>query len=244
MLSQFMILTISGWLGAIAVMLIASLSPEIKQKPPLIFKYPKRERNAALITAAIFLALSISLAAVNPRWINLLPAYLNSTDWMLAVLAVVMVVIAYLILRYRKQPLLSFGWNRKLWHIGSRLALALAFLAVFLSGSISRFVEFLQLDGLTKLAILLIYALAWETSLRGYIQPRFTAWLGERWGWLATALLSILIIVPIAQVNGISVDLWLRIIGTQILLSWIMKRSGHVLPGAVWAAFFTWLLFL
>jgi hypothetical protein len=242
MLSQFMILTISGWLGAIAVILIASLSPELKARPPLVFKYPLRERNAALISAAVFLLVSIALAAFSPNWILSLPEYLNTMDWTLAVLAVLLVMIAFLVLRYRKQPLLSFGWNKKLWRIASRVSLALAFLAVFLSGSISQFLEFLSAESLTRLAILFVSLLAWETSLRGFIQPRFNAWLGEKWGWLAAALLSVALILPTLLTYGMGTDNLIRAIGTQFLLGWIMKRTGHVLPGAVWAAFFAWLL--
>ena len=241
MLSSYMILTLSGWLGAIAVILIASLSPELKQKPPLRFKYPQRERTFVLICAGAFLLLSIGIAYFSPAWITHLPVYLDHIHWMLAVQGVVMAIIAYILLRYRKQPLLSFGWNKNLWRIGSRVALALAFLAIFLSGSFSRFLEFIKPQQLTTLAILLVYTLAWETALRGYIQPRFNTWVGDRWGWLATAFLGAILIAPIAWVNGTGLELWIRLVGTQFVLSWMMKRCGHVLPGAVWAAFFAWL---
>ena len=241
MSSPFLILTLSGWLGVIAVILIASLSPEFKNRPPLIFKYPTRERNAALITVLVFFLLSIALAVFTPDWILTLPGRFSPMQWTIAVLSILIVLIAFLVLRYRKQPFLSFGWHKKLWRPASRLGIALVFLAFFLSGAISRFKEVLSSDSLLTFAFLIVIHLAWETAIRGYLQPRLSAWLGGTWGWLVTSLLGILLVLPIGLSFGLSNEFLLHTIGNQFILGWIMKNSGHVFPGAIWAAASAWL---
>jgi hypothetical protein len=239
-------MSISGWLGAIAVIMIAGMSPALKAKPPLIFKYPQRERNAALITASVFLALSIALALITPQWLTDLPDRFSLFQWSFGALGVLMLVISFLVLRYRKQPLLSYGWNKKLWRIGSRVGLALFFLCLFLSGSItlSSLSQYFSSDALISLAFLLLFNVAWETAIRGFIQPRAIAWLGETWGWLMTSVFSSLLMLPFAFAFGVAPDIMIQFIGHQFLLGWMMKRCGHVFPGAVWAASFTWFTML
>ena len=246
MLPNLIILSISGWLGAIAVIMIAGISPAMKAKPPLIFKYPQRERNAALIVAGIFLALSIALAYITPQWLLNLPNRFTLFQWAFGALGILMLIISFLVLRYRKQPFLSFGWNKKLWRLGSRIGLSLFVLCLFLNGSISlsSLGTYFTQDSLTTLAFLLLFNLAWETAIRGFIQPRATAWLGETWGWLATSAFSGLLMLPFAFVFGAAPEIMIQFIGHQFLLGWMMKRCGHVFPGAVWAASFTWFTML
>jgi hypothetical protein len=243
MSSQFLILTLSGWLGVMAVVLIASLSPDFKNRPPLVFKYPQRERNAALISVSLFFLISIALAWLTPDWIMALPDRFSPMEWSIAVLSLLIALIASLILQYRKQPLLSFGWHKKLWRPASRLAIALVFLVFFLSGAISHAKTILTSDALLTFLLLIIIYLAWETAFRGFLQPRFSAWLGQTWGWLFTSLLAILLILPIGISFGMSNEFLFRIIGNQLMLGWIMTRSGHVFPGALWVAASTWLTF-
>jgi hypothetical protein len=242
MLSQALILTISGWLGAIAVILIASISPEVNARPPLIFKYPYREKIAALLTAAGFLLLAVALAVFTPNWIFGLPDHLSILEWSIGVLSLLMVIIAFMVLHYRKQPLLSFGWNKKRWKMASRIGLSLIFLSFILSGSIYRIGEVFTADSLNNFLVLIVFNLAWETALRGFIQPRLSAWLGQTWGWLATSLLGFLLFLPLGLTYGASPDYLITFAGNQILLGWIMKRSGHIFPGAAWAASFAWFL--
>ncbi|MBI9048684.1 MAG: hypothetical protein JEZ00_04665 [Anaerolineaceae bacterium] len=239
-----MILTFSAWLGAMAVVMIAGISPAMKARPPLIFKYPDRERKAALITASIFLALSFALTFLTPDWLKDMPDRFDLLHWTWGALCILLVIIAFLVLRYRKQPLLSFGWNKKIWRLASRVGLSLVFLAFFLSGSISRLVEYFSAESLTIFTFLIVFNLAWETALRGFIQPRISAWLGDSWGWLATSVFAIILMLPLALSFGASFEFIFRFAGNQILLGWIMKRCGHIFPGAVWAAASAWFLTL
>ena len=244
--SNIIILSISGWLGAIAVIMIAGISPALKAKPPLIFKYPERERNVVFISSAVFFALAVSTAIVTPQWLMDLPERFNHFQWTFGALGILMAIISFLILRYRKQPMLSFGWNKKLWRIGSRVGLSLVFLNFFLSGSLSKdnLTLYFSEESLTTLAFLLVFNLAWETAIRGFIQPRANTWLGETWGWLATAAFASILMLPIAFVFDASWAIMIQFIGNQFLLGWMMKRCGHVFPGAVWAASFTWFTLL
>jgi hypothetical protein len=246
MFPYILVLSISGWLGAIAVIMIAGLSPEMKSKPPLIFKYPERERNVVLITSGVFLALAISTAIVLPQWLMNLPERFNLFQWTFGALGILMAVISFLILRYRKQPMLSFGWNKKLWRIGSRIGASLIFLNFFLSGSISKsnLAIYFSEESLIIFAFMLVFNIAWETALRGFLQSRVNAWLGDQWGWLATAAFASILMLPIALVTGTSWITMLKFTGHQFILGWIMKRTGHVFPGAVWAASFTWFTLL
>jgi len=87
-------------------------------------------------------------------------------------------------------------------------------------------------------------ALAEETIFRGFIQMRLNAWMGERYGWLATAGLFIVWSVPFALTSPETMAVRLAFVAAQsLLLGYLAQRTGHILPVFVYRAISEWLVF-
>ncbi|HPC06074.1 MAG TPA: hypothetical protein PLI60_05075 [Anaerolineaceae bacterium] len=242
--SRTLILAGSEVMGVIAVMLLAGLSKSIRQRPLLGFKYPRREAVISLTLFSLLLALSIlfysgTIPAPQP-FVNV-PREL--WQQLVAGLAALLLVLA--LLYVRRQPIRSAGWNKAMLSPSLRLGLALAFLAVFLRGAI-----FLLMDGvspaeLSGLVVWLLLALAETTIFQGYIQLRLTSFFGDRFGWLAAAVVFLLWQLPrlLLQPETFWVRLGLAAV-QAVLLSWLMKRSGHVAGIALYRAVSEWIWLL
>ncbi len=232
------------WLGVIAVLMLATLSPRFK-RPPLVFKYARRDGLWALGLFALILAVAIAFAWAAPQFFpgvfseNLLPL---ANRMLLALVCVAPFMIALL---WRRQPWRSIGWNRAMLMPSLQLGFALAFLTIFLRGKFNALFTVMGTDAINALWMWLLAALAEETIFRGYLQLRFTTWWGQRAAWLGTAALFLLWQLPRWVASPQTLVLNLVIGAAQALLcGWIMRQSGNVVASALYRAVSEWLMFL
>ena len=242
--SRTLILAGSEVMGVIAVMLLAGLSKSIRQRPLLGFKYPRREAVISLTLFSLLLALSIlfySGTIPTPQPFVNIPREL--WQQLVAGLAALLLVLA--LLYVRRQPIRSAGWNKAMLSPSLRLGLALAFLAVFLRGAIFSLMDGVSPAELSGLVVWLLLALAETTIFQGYIQLRLTSFFGDRFGWLAAAAVFLLWQLPrlLLQPETLWVRLGLAAV-QALLLSWLMKRSGHVAGIALYRAVSEWIWLL
>ena len=242
--SRTLILAGSEVMGVIAVMLLAGLSKSIRQRPLLGFKYPRREAVISLTLFSLLLALSIlfyrGIIPAPQPFVNV-PREL--WQQLVAGLAALLLVLA--LLYVRRQPIRSAGWNKAMLSPSLRLGLALAFLAVFLRGAIFSLMDGVSPAELSGLVVWLLLALAETTIFQGYIQLRLTSFFGDRFGWLAAASVFLLWQLPrlLLQPETLWVRLGLAAV-QAVLLSWLMKRSGHVAGIALYRAVSEWIWLL
>lgn len=232
------------WLGAVAVLMLASISPRFK-RPPLVFKYARRDGLFALGVWGVALVVAVILALVNLS--GFLPGFGAALQPVTSrlVLALVCVLPAIGLLLQRQQPWRSAGWNRAMQMPALQLGLALGFLAIFLRGKFNSLFTGMGVDALNALWMWLVIALAEETLFRGYIQLRLTTWWGARWGWLGTAGLFLLWQLPRWLMMPEQLLVNLLIGAAQALLcGWIMRQSGHVAASALYRAISEWLFFI
>ncbi len=242
--SRTLILAGSEVMGVIAVMLLTGLSKRIRQRPLLGFKYPRREAVISLTLFSLLLALSIlfySGTIPTPQPFVNIPREL--WQQLVAGLAALLLVLA--LLYVRRQPIRSAGWNKAMLSPSLRLGLALAFLAVFLRGAIFSLMDGVSPAELSGLVVWLLLALAETTIFQGYIQLRLTSFFGDRFGWLAAAAVFLLWQLPrlLLQPETLWVRLGLAAV-QALLLSWLMKRSGHVAGIALYRAVSEWIWLL
>ena len=98
---------------------------------------------------------------------------------------------------------------------------------------------------LSGLVVWLLLALAETTVFQGYIQLRLTSFIGDRFGWLLAAAVFFLWQLPRLLLQPET--LWIRVAIAAIqavLLSWLMKRSGHVAGIALYRAVSGWIWLL
>ncbi len=238
------ILAGSEVLGVIAVMLLAGLSKSIRLRTPLGFKYPRREAVVALTMFSLVLFLSILFYnGIIPTPEPLLAVSVELWQQLIAGLAALMLFV--LVLYIRKQPARSAGWSKALLSPSLRLGLALVFMAVFLRGAIFSLMNGITTPEIAGLLVWLVLAMAEETVFRGYIQLRLNSYFGEKFGWLITALVFLLWQLPRLMLHPETI--WLRLVFVAVqavLLSWLMKRSGHVAGIALYRAVSEWIWLL
>lgn len=240
-----LILTLAEYLGVVAVVLIAALSPSFQKRVPLIFQFPRREGLVSLFLYSLILILNLLLSSKGLGPALSAPASLFGTAWPRLLLAVISLLAFVAALVVRRQPPLSAGWKRTLFGPSFRLALALIFLTLFLRGEMFKlFKGITPTQGYALLAWLGI-ALAEETIFRGYLQLRLSSWLGGVAGWLVTALLFVVWQLPFLTATGEGLPIRLALAALQaVLLGWVMRKTGHVLAPALWRAVSQWTLFL
>lgn len=238
-----LLLTLSEWLGVVAVILILGMSQR-PDRHPLVFRYPRREGLVALgLAGLVFL---LSLWFYNGPGIALLAETGLGSGLLITRLALagLSVLAAGAFLLVRRQPLRSAGWKRGELGMAVRWAITLVFLSVFLRGRI-----FALLDGVSAVegqALLLwaLIALAEETVFRGFIQLRLSAWLGNLPGLLLTAALFFLCQLPrLAGTPSPGTGLLIAA-GQALVLGWVMQRSRHVLAPALYRAVSEWMYLL
>lgn len=238
-----LILLLSEALGVIAVTLLVGLNKAFRNRQPLGFKYPRREVVVALTLFALTLFLATffwqTLPPVTP------PAGVEQAVWTRMLLAMAALALFGLALFVRKQPLRSAGWNRTLLAPSFRYGLALVFLTIFLRGAIFPLMRGFSQPLFYSLLLWLVIALAEETIFRGYIQLRLNSFLGENGSWAATAFLFVLWQLPRLLLNPQLFWLSLGIAILQsLLLSWMMKRTGHVAGIGMYRAVSEWIWLL
>lgn len=238
MTTAAILLQLSEWLGVGSVTWIAGVSKRF-QRRPINFIYQRREY---IVTFSMFV-LALIIAWVVKTQFNL-TATLGSgglPEGLLFRLVISVILLAPFLaaLLYRRQPARTMGWSSTL-RPALQLGLGLLALVIFLHGKIFYLLN--NFNSSTGLMILTLLAIAVmeESVFRGYIFIRLTAGLGAIPGLVATALLSTLwqIILftnfaaaPLTIVYGIVV-----ILGRNLLLGWIMQKSGHAAAPALYAA--------
>lgn len=231
------------WLGVVAVLMLASLSPRFK-RPPLVFVYARRDGTLALSLFVLVTVLALVLTRVDlSGYLALFNDNLQGTAVrvLLALASAAPVIVALLA---RQQPWRSAGWNRAVQSPSVQLGLALAFLTIFLRG---KFNNLFSLDptALTALWLLMLAVLAEETIFRGYIQLRLTTWWGKIPAWLATAGLFLLWQLPRLAANPEALLFNLVSSAVQALLcGWMMRQTGSVIAPAMYRAVSDWLVFV
>lgn len=239
----------SEWLGAIAVVMIASISPILKSVRRIEFRFPKREATFALSLFALVYFFAFQFFS-NKIFDFLKTAAAGFPGGELAqrmLLAVVSLVPFILALMARGQPLKSIGWGRDNLRSGLTLGLLLVVLTIFLRGKFLTLLGGLQPGQAGLLLVCLLLALAEETIFRGYIQLRLNSFLGSTWGWLATALLYLFWQFPGRLWVQPFSEIWPMLLAALLqglLLGWIMRKSGHVLAPALYRAVAAWLLLI
>lgn len=239
---------LSEWLGVIAVVMIAGVSPSLKRVRRIDFKYPQREANIAF-TLFVLIYVFAYFYFAGSIFGFLKTAALSFAGGEYAermILALVGLIPFIIALAARRQPLKSAGWSRENTRIGLLVGFLLALLTVFLRGKFMTILGGVTNAQISVLIVLLIYSLAEETIFRGYIQLRLISRLGERWGWLASAVIFVLWQLPGRMFVLTFAELWpiLAIAFVQgLILGYIMRKSGHVLAPALYRAFALWVLF-
>mgnify|MGYP001021887684 FL=1 len=242
--SRTLILAGSEVMGVIAVMLLAGLSKSVRERPLLGFKYPRRETVISLSLFSLLLALSILFyngIIPAPQTFVTVPPEL----WQQLVAGLIALLLVLALLYIRRQPIRSAGWNKTMLSPSLRLGLALAFLAVFLRGAIFSLMDGVSPAELSGLVVWLLLALAETTIFQGYIQLRLTSFFGDRFGWLAAAAVFLLWQLPRLLLQPETFWGRLGLAAVQaVLLSWLMKRSGHVAGIALYRAVSEWIWLL
>jgi membrane protease YdiL (CAAX protease family) len=261
---SFPVLLISEIVGVIAVVLILSISPVVKNKRPLQFLYPKREGSAALTVGILVLLFTAFVQRFQPLLFTQLinftsyPGFFNAPKLSFGNINVLTAEIIFsaaiifpvgISLVLRKQPLLSIGLSKPNLKIGLQTGLVLVILVIFLQGKIFAIINGLGQGAFLTLAIAFVAVLGEEIVFRGYIQPRFTAWLGEKWGIVAAILLYVAwwALPVIGSYSGDGLQLlggFLYRITLACLLSWIMKKTGSLVSPVLYHIVHLWLAFI
>lgn len=239
----------SEWLGVIAVVMIAGVSPLLKKVRRLEFRFPRREATFALSLFALiyFFAFQYFSSNIFAFLKNAAGAFQGGEVGQRMLLAVISLLPFILALLLRGQPFKSAGWSRDNLRPGLTVGLMLVVVAVFLRGKFLTLLNGLEPGQSSLLLVLLLLCAAEETIFRGYLQLRLMSFLGSTWGWLATAGLYLLWQLPgrlwLHPFGEIWVDLVVALI-QGLLLGWIMRKTGHVTATILYRAVATWLLFL
>lgn len=261
---KFPILLLSEFLGVVAVVMILSISPVLKNRRPLMFLYPKREGTAALTVGILVILFTAFIQRFQPELFtqlinftaypifssNLKPSFSNVNNLVAQAIFTIALISPIIIgLVTRKQPLLSIGLSKPGLKAGLQAGAVLILLVIFLQGKIFAIINGLSQGAFITLAVALVAFTGEEIVFRGYIQPRFTAWLGDKWGWLAAALLYVAwwAIPASGTFSGIGMELVSALVYRVILallLGWIMRKTGSVLAPILYHTAHVWLAFI
>jgi membrane protease YdiL (CAAX protease family) len=258
------ILLISEFIGVVAVVIILSISPVIRNKRPLRFLYPRREGTAAATVGILILVLTAVVQRFQPELFSQLmnfstyPTLVNvpkqsyaslNTITAQVLFSAAMIAPIALGLFARRQPLLSIGLSKPGLRAGLQVGAALFILVIFLQGKIFAIINGLTQGAYLTLIVAFVAAIGEEAVFRGYIQPRFTAWIGDRWGWLAAVLLYVAwwALPTIASYSGDSTSLVVGILyrlTLGLLLGWIMRKTGSLAAPILYHTVHMWLAFM
>lgn len=245
-MSTTLILTIAEWLGVIAVTMLAGASPRLK-RPPIGFKYPRREGYVSITLYAFVLALSYLIYS-GKIGLQMMPVSVGApltALWMHLIVAALSLLPCLAALWVRRQPPRSAGWRRDTAGAAGRVALALMVLTTFLRGKFPALINGISQTEGSALLLWLGIVLCEETLMRGYLQMRLNSWLGNRWGVGTGALLWA--IWQILRLSGEPSVLWLTLIMALVqglVLGWLMLKSQHVIAPALYRAVSEWLMII
>ncbi len=236
---------VSEALGVIGVVLLLGLSPRLRRVPPVQFQYPRREGLLSLALGGGMVALAFLMAA-QPATAQEIQRGGAGGLYPALSLAALAGVLSGAALVYRRQPPRSAGWGRPLLGPALQIGVAVGLLSIFLRGMTTRLLSGVSAEAAQALLILLAIAAGEETLFRGYLQPRFAAWLGALPGWLLSAALFVLyqapriILLPAEkQWTG-----WGVTALHSLLAGWMMMKVRHAAAPALYRAISGWLLFL
>jgi CAAX amino terminal protease family. len=237
---------LSEWLGVIAVVMIAGVSPMLKRVRQIEFQFPRREFTYASLLFALIFVFAFQYFT-NP-YLDFFQKF-AANFWggeaaERALLALICLVPFLVALIARGQPVKSIGWHSANLRAALSVGLMLAILTIVLRGTFMTILKGISREQTSALGIYLVLALAEETIFRGYLQPRMQAQLGKRWGWLVTAVLFMLWQLPGRIWLMPFTSLWVILVTGLIqglLLGWIMQKSGHVLAPALYRAVSLWM---
>ena len=244
---NFWLGNLSEWLGVVAVVMIAGISPLLKKVRPLTFRYPTREATYALSLFAViyifaFQFYSGDLFAFLRDFSAVFPGGELARRMLLAVIALIPFIAA---IALRGQPVRSMGWQKENLRSGLMVGLLLVVVILFLRGKFMPLLKGVSPQQAGLLPVWLVYTFSEETIFRGYIQLRLNSYLGVKWGWLATAGLFLLWQLP-GKLWLFPVDqLWQPVLIAAVqglLCGWMMKKTGHVVSSAIFRAFSGWIL--
>lgn len=228
-------------IGAVAVVMILGLSPRFKHRA-VVFRAAGYEGWAAL---GLFGA-ALALAYVLLPWqgLNSLVPLSLAELWPRFTTALVGAGAALLALRVRRQPLASILLAKGGLGPGFQMGLALVFLSIFLRAKIRVLFAGIDAEQVTALFVWLGTAAGQEILLRGFVQTRLMGWLGKTPGWLLTAALSAVWMLPLWLPGGslAGVLLFAGVAFLQaLLLGWMARRTGHLLAGVLFLTVSSWL---
>lgn len=234
------ILWITQWIGAVAVAMIAGLSPKF-HRTRLVFMYPRREGIVAL---GVFGFSFLTAIVVSSLPVFSLFGLALSDSRRLAIAALSLVSVGTALWR-RKQPVRSTGWSPDKLNGSLQLGLAFIFLLVILTNKFSAVVNGLNGGELALLGFSFVVVLLEETVFRGYIQLRLMSWWGEIPGWLASSFLFVAVQFPRLMLEPDSLPLNLLItLGQSLVAGYIMLRSSHTLAPTLYRTISEWLIFV
>ncbi len=240
---------LSEWLGAIAVVMIAAVSPLLKKIRRIEFRFPRREATFALSLFALvyFVAFQYFSGHIFDFLKPVAKAFQGGETAERMLLSVIALIPFILALLLRGQPFKSAGWSRDNLRAGLTVGLLLIFLTIFLRGKFLSVIKGITPAEGSLLLVMLILCAAEETIFRGYIQLRLMSYLGNNWGWLATAGLYLLWQLPgrlwLHPIGDIWVDLVIAAV-QGLLLGWIMRKTGHVASTILFRTVAAWILFI
>lgn len=237
--------TFVEWMGVIAVAMLLGISPVLKNRPRLGFKYPRREGGVALALFTFLFLLAWQF--YTAQWGRILPAQGDARlDALLprALLGLAALAAIGLALVLRGQPLRSAGWGKAVQSAGLQMGLAMALIAIFLNNKLSALFNGITTADAYLLLTWIVLALAEETVFRGYIHPRLSAWLGKTLGWLAGAAAWALWQLPVLMVATPPEGWWLPLgiaLAQGLMLGWIFNKSDSVLATGLYRAVAGWI---
>jgi membrane protease YdiL (CAAX protease family) len=235
-------------IGVVAATMILGLSPAFKRRP-LIFKYPRREGVIALALGLLLTGAAWAVITNFPsgalvvlvKLVDFTAADLNQMVLYAALVAILPVAL----LLVRRQPWLSAGLSRQTLKGSLQLGLALALLSIFLRGKIYSLIDGVSVEEINYLLAAVLVGFALEFAFRGYIQPRLSAWQGETTGWLGTAVLATLFLLPqklfLSGLTGTTLLIEIALlVAFNLIQGWIFKRAGHILAPGLFHAIHLW----
>ena len=237
---------ISEWLGVIGLTMLIGTSPRFKNIRPIAFLYPRREGILSLyLFSLIFIfAVIYYTPALSPN--PLIDLFFDSLLPGIFSFCLICLIPFLILMQVRKQPWRSAGWSADRLNMSLRLSLALVFLTIFLRGALFRLLDGVSWQEIQNLLIWLGIALIEETIFRGYLQTRFSNWLGKNRGWFLTAVLFSVWKIPrfMYSPHPLMLALPLSVAFTflqGLLLGWIYYKNGHVAAGGIYSAVSAWI---
>lgn len=256
------ILILAEWIGIVAVILILSISPVLRNRRPVKFTQPRQEGVGALSLVILVVVFTVVFARIVPGFHSFIsfqqweidlarltfPGELTLSDLVTQAgfFAICVLPVIYFV-RRKKQPWLSLGLKQQMFIGGLQVGLALLLVTIFLRGKLSPLIYGdKNINQLYLLVACLVAAFGEEIIFRGYLQPRLENWLGNLRGYILSAVLSSMwVILPLLGISWAAlVALFVYRLLLSLLLGWVLKRSGSILPGWLYHTIHMWLFWI